>query len=159
MKEKKNSKNKLDEMQEQKMLQIEHNGCWLAFWGLGIALIVQWFLGAEQKEVAGEWIVFMSLSLYIVIACLKNGIWDRRLSPTPKVNLFASLLAGIIVGILFFSTSYSRYHALLGSIATGVFMMAMTAGICFVAMTAVAAFYWKRVKKLESEDDGEDRDE
>ncbi len=27
-------KNRLDEMQEQKMLQIEHNACWLAFWGL-----------------------------------------------------------------------------------------------------------------------------
>ena len=27
-------KNNLDEMQEQELLKIEHNGCWLAFWGL-----------------------------------------------------------------------------------------------------------------------------
>lgn len=33
--------NKLDEMQEQKMLKIEHNGCWLAFWGLFVSLLVQ----------------------------------------------------------------------------------------------------------------------
>ena len=31
-------KNRLDEMQEQKMLQTEHNACWLAFWGLLAAL-------------------------------------------------------------------------------------------------------------------------
>ena len=31
---KKKMKNKLDEMQELKMLKIEHNGCWFAFWGL-----------------------------------------------------------------------------------------------------------------------------
>ena len=27
-------KSNLDEMQEQELLKIEHNGCWLAFWGL-----------------------------------------------------------------------------------------------------------------------------
>ena len=160
MEKKKNRKNRLDEMQEQKLLQIEHNGCWLAFWGLGIALVVQWCLGAEQREVAGEWIVFVCLSLYITIACLKNGIWDRKLDPTPKVNLFASLLAGVIVGIVFFSTSYAEYHALLGSIATGIFMLGVTAGICFAAISAVAALYRKKVEKLETEDDEENhRDE
>ena len=34
-------KNNLDEMQEQELLKIEHNGCWLAFWGLLISMIVQ----------------------------------------------------------------------------------------------------------------------
>lgn len=32
-------RNRLDERQEQKMLQIEHNGCWIAFWGLAISLL------------------------------------------------------------------------------------------------------------------------
>lgn len=153
---KKERRSNLDEMQEQKLLKIEHNGCWLAFWGLGIALVVQCCLGAERSEVAGEWIVFMCLALYIVIACLKNGIWDRKLSPTPKVNLAASFIAGIVVGVIFFFTSYSEYHAFLGSVATGIFMMAMTAGICFVSISAVAAFYKERVRKLESEDDKEE---
>ncbi len=30
-------KNNLDERQEQTLLRIEHNGCWLSFWGLMIA--------------------------------------------------------------------------------------------------------------------------
>ena len=32
----KNMKNNLDEMQEAKLLQIEHNACWLAFWAYDI---------------------------------------------------------------------------------------------------------------------------
>lgn len=31
MKKMKKMKNKLDEMQEQKLLHIEHNGCWLQY--------------------------------------------------------------------------------------------------------------------------------
>lgn len=150
---KKERRSNLDEMQEQKMLKIEHNGCWLAFLGLGIALVVQWCLGAKTREVAGEWIVFMCLALYISIACLKNGIWDRRLSPAPKTNLFASFIAGIIVGGIYFFISYSKYHAFLGSVATGIFMMAMTTAVCFAAVSVVAVLYRERVKKLEAEDD------
>ena len=36
-------KNNLDEMQEQELLKIEHNGCWLAFWGmLAVMAIMIW---------------------------------------------------------------------------------------------------------------------
>ncbi len=33
-------RNRLDERQEQKMLQIEHNGCWIAFWGTAVCQIL-----------------------------------------------------------------------------------------------------------------------
>ena len=36
--------NNLDERQEQVLLRIEHNGCWLAFWGLLAALIAEQFI-------------------------------------------------------------------------------------------------------------------
>ena len=108
-------RNRLDGRQEQKMLQIEHNGCWIAFWGLAISLFVGCCLGLEWRNLVGEWIVFMGLSLYIVIACLKNGIWDRKLEPTPKVNLCASIIAGIVCGVLQFARSYRKYQALAGS--------------------------------------------
>ncbi len=87
---------------------------------------------------------------------MRNGIWDRKLSPTLKVNLYTSILAGIVVGVIFFSTSYATYHAFLGSLATGIFMMTMTAGICFAAVSAIAALYRKRVEKLEAEEDEEE---
>jgi len=58
-------KNRLDEMQEQKMLQIEHNACWLAFWGLLAVMFGQiLYYGIERAQVfLGEWIVFMCRSM------------------------------------------------------------------------------------------------
>ena len=47
----KNVKSNLDEMQEAKLLQIEHKGCWLAFWGLLAAMIVELFVfGVENMR-------------------------------------------------------------------------------------------------------------
>ena len=53
-------KNNLDEMQEQELLKIEHNGCWLAFWGLLVTMIVELFVfGSEEigRIIIGAWIV------------------------------------------------------------------------------------------------------
>ena len=95
-------KNNLDEMQEQELLKIEHNGCWLAFWLLLISLIVQSiaFGAAQYKIIAGEWIVFIVLALYLAFACLRNGIWDRRLKADPKTNFLISLIAGVVFGLI-----------------------------------------------------------
>ena len=48
-------KSNLDEMQEQELLKIEHNGCWLAFWGLLIVMIIQSFAfgSFDFKALAG----------------------------------------------------------------------------------------------------------
>lgn len=37
----KKTESQLDEMQEQKLLKIEHTSFWLAFWGLVAAILVQ----------------------------------------------------------------------------------------------------------------------
>ena len=92
-------KSNLDEMQEQALLKIEHNGCWLAFWGLLAAMALQMVMRVPGRQMLGEWIVFMALSLYIVIACLRKGIWDRHLKANWKTNLIVSLLAAVATGI------------------------------------------------------------
>ena len=61
-------KSNLDEMQEQELLKIEHNGCWLAFWGLLAVMAIQMVMGVPGTQMLGEWIVFMVLALYLVIA-------------------------------------------------------------------------------------------
>lgn len=153
MKNRKIQKNRLDEMQEQKLLQIEHIGCWIAFWGLAASLFVQCCLGLEWNCLAGEWIVFMSLSLYITIACMKNGIWDRKLEPTQKVIVWSSVIAGVVCGFLQFARSYREYHVLPGSIAAGVFIMVFVAAVCYAVMLIVAYIYRRRVARLESEEE------
>ena len=106
----KKRKNNLDERQELKLLRIEHNGCWIAFWGLLIAMVVQLIAGIHGPEnLAGEWIVFMCLALYLVIDCIKNGIWDRRMKPDFKTNLIASSIAAAVMGVVWFTISYRNY--------------------------------------------------
>ena len=153
-------KNNLDEMQEQKLLRIEHNGVWLAFWGLVAAILIQSEMGGENVSynIIGELVVFFVLDLYILIGCIKNGIWDRKLKANTKTNIIVSLIAGVLVGLLNLISSYLRYHKLLGSIATGIVMLIMTAVSTFVILSICASIYKKRVKKLE-EDSGLNSDD
>lgn len=159
---KKKMTNKLDEMQEQKMLKIERNGCWFAFWGLLAVLFIQIIIygyGDESlRYMAGEWMVFMCLALYITIDCLRNGVWDRRLSPTPIVNVCASAIAGVAVGVLNFTVSYRNYHMPVGAVAAGLIMGIVTMGLCFAALTCCTFLYKKSVKHLEREDTEDDKD-
>jgi len=153
-------KNRLDEMQEQKLLKIEHNGCWIAFYGLLIAILAQVLLyGRDARAIAGEWIVFMCLSWYIGVSCMRNGIWDRKFSQLPKTNLAFSLAAGIIVGCVFFWINYREYHALGGAAASGIFMFLITVVTCFVSMSFAAHLYRKRKERLENEEEEEGADE
>lgn len=154
----KKMKNNLDERQELKLLKIEHNGCWMAFWGLLLAIVIQQALGqGGMKNIAGEWVVFMCLAIYLMIGCMRNGIWDRKLKPDFKTNLVASVLAGAAIGVFWFFVSYHNYHSFVGSLATGAFMCFAVGVLCFIALTIASGVYKKRVQKLEElEDDPED---
>ena len=103
-------KNNLDEMQEQKLLRIEHNGVWFAFWGLLVAILIQSLTGGvnEFRNIIGELVVFLGLDLYLLVACMKNGIWDRKLRANTKTNIIVSLVGGTVVGLLYFISSYFK---------------------------------------------------
>ena len=143
-------KNNLDEMQEQELLKIEHNGCCLSFWGLLAVMAVQMILRVPGRQMLGEWIVFMALSLYIAIACLRKGIWDRRLKANWKTNLIVSLLAAVATGILVtMSNPYLSEpldYVLVAGIAGG-----FTFVLCFAALSIGMKLYKKRREKLDQE--------
>ncbi len=92
-------KNQLDEMQEQTMRKIESHGFWLLWGSLLAAWIVQMMFGAADKA-AGEWVVFMIGCIYMVVACLRNGLWDRHLSDTAPANAVYSLVAAVAVTLI-----------------------------------------------------------
>ncbi len=147
---KKNSN--LDERQEQNLLRIEHNGCWLAFWGLLAAIIVQIVLDFDFKNFIGEWIVFMLLALYIAAGCLKQGIWDRRLKPDLSSNIVVSLASAFVAGILGFVYTVKRFpDRILGSIASGIVYAIVTFVVCFVVLQFSAQLFKKKQSKLEEE--------
>lgn len=144
-------KNNLDERQEQKLLQIEHNGCWLAFWGLLIAMAVQMVIDVDMRTLAGEWVVFMILALYITVACIRNGIWDRRLKADRKTNLAVSIVAAIGAGAVFAVISYANWDAIQAAVATFAIVAIFVFISCFIALTVSAKAYKDRLAKMESE--------
>jgi len=144
-------KSNLDEMQEQKLLKIEHNVAWFAFWGLLVAIIIQMVIGGEDfiRNIAGEWILFMSLCLYLGVACVKNGIWDRKLKPNLKTNIIVSLVSGAIFGLVLFVSTYLRGHDLLVSAAFWGIVFVITFILTIIALSITTLIYKRRLKKIE----------
>ena len=148
----KNNKSNLDERQEQVLLRIEHNGCWLAFWGLLAAMIIQIILDSDFKDLAGEWIVFMLLASYIAAGCMRQGIWDRRLKPDLPSNILVSLTSALVAGILGFVLTVKRFpDKIAGSIASGIAYAIAAFAVCFVGLQLSALLFKRKQSKLEEE--------
>ena len=151
-------KNNLDEMQEQKLLKLESRGFWLLWWGLLAAMAVQLLVyGVEAfRLLLGEWVVFMLSSVYVTVACIKQGLWDRKLKPNFKTNLLMSLLAGVISGGFMGVYSYRSFGAAEAAFWTVALVGGCTFVLCLLALSLSAAAYKKRRQKL---DEGEGSEE
>lgn len=141
-------KNMLDERQEQTLLKLESRGFWLLWWGLLAVLSLQVLLGKHTEELVAEWILFMAASLYLLIECLRNGIWDRHIKPNTPANLAGSLIAGIFTFLFVFL----RRNYWPGALMAGIF----TAVLCFVTLQFVVLLYQKRHDQLERGEEDED---
>ena len=151
-----NKKNKLDEMQEQKLLCLEHNGAWLAFWGLLAAMIVQLMIyGFEGgiERLAGEWVVFMCLAIYIGVGSIRIGVWDRKLEANAKTNFLISFVTSIVFAVILALVNYRSYQAVEAAIATFVINVIVLLVVCFVGLTIASNIYKSRLKKLEQEEE------
>lgn len=148
-------KQQLDERQEQILLQIEHRGCWFAFWALLASIFIQSFLYGmgDLEHIAGEWLVFMALALYLMLSCTKHGIWDRKYAPTVKNNLILSISAAVVFAILFAVINYHTYQLIDGAVATAIFMFFLLFVLTFLALSLVSRLTYKRLNKLENTPD------
>lgn len=110
------------------------------------AWIVQTMFGAADKA-AGEWVVFMIGCIYMVVACLRNGLWDRHLSDKAPANAVYSLVAAVAVTLISgFSSGYW-----VGAVFAGVF----TGILCFALLQLCVALTRKRREHLDDPKDGE----
>ncbi len=141
-------KSNLDEMQEQKLLHTEKLGLGFAFWGLLVAIVVQFFIGADYKQLAGEAIVLMGIGIITAFGCFKNGIWDRRLKPNLKTNMLLSIVTSLGVGLIIGISNYlhSKEQIVFSALFT-----AFTAFILFLIIFQISALICrKRVRKIEA---------
>ena len=148
-------KSNLDEMQEQQLLKIEHNGYWFCFTGLLVAIAVQTILSDDWKTVAGEWVVFMLANLYVMIGCMRAGIWDRRLRADAKTNLVISLVAGLVMATIWFFVIERRSGNVRISLVGAAFTFVLVAVLCFAALQLSASVMKKRQAKLNAEPEDE----
>lgn len=155
-KKKMSNKNNLDERQEQALLQIEHNACWIAFWGLLIAMGVELVVfDYDMRTMAGEWIIFMIMCVYIFAKCMKNGIWDRRLKPDAKTNALMSVIAAVVSGLIFGAALYHRYPDFETAAYVAVASAVIVFVLCFVCLQLSARELKKKKEKLEEEPEEE----
>ena len=151
-------KNNLDEMQEQKLLKLESRGFWLIWWGLLAAMAVQLLVyGVEAYHLLlGEWVVFMLASVYMAAACIKQGLWDRKLKPNFRTNLLISLLAAVVAGGFMGVYSYRSFGAAEAACWTVALVGGCTFALCLLALSLSALAYKKRRQQL---DEGEGSEE
>ncbi len=135
--------NQLDEMQEQTLRKIESRSFWFCWWLLLAAIVIQGLQGSFWPDMAGELAAFMLSSIYMVAACLKQGIWDRHWKPQTRTNLFGSVLAGI--GVFVFNLFRLNYWP--GALMSGV----CTALLTLAVLEFTVLLYKKRHASLEKE--------
>ena len=149
-------KSNLDEQQERRLLEIESRGCWLAFWGLLLALLVESVAIEDSRAILGEWILFMGLALYLAISCTRAGIWDRRMDMSRRTCLLVSLAAALCAAIFMFGFTYVRYQKPLGSLYSAAIMGAITFIICYLVLRLAARATKKRQDELNAEPEDEE---
>lgn len=151
----KKGKSQLDEMQEQNLRKLESWGFWLTWGALLLSIMIQMLIYKEEagKYLKGEWIVFMASNLYMVIGCVRLGIWSRRGIPSFTNILLISLLAGLVTGIFVAVYNYLSYGDMFTALITVLITGICTFALCLLALSLSLSAYKKRRQKLDSEGD------
>ena len=141
----------LDERQEQNMLDVEHKGFWFIYWLLIIVGVVELLIAGPDhiSIVAGEWIVIMAASAYVVLATLKKGLWSRKLAPTTKNNCIISLISAFACGAVLFIIIFRNSHNLVSSAIAAVSGFLTTVVLCIIAFRIIMRAYYQKLSDLE----------
>lgn len=141
-------RSQLDEMQEQKLCKLESRGFWLLWWGLLAAIIVQSVVGETAQPPIGEWVLFMLASLYMLVECIRNGIWDRHVKPNLCANILGSTVAGIAVFVWIYLKGRYWPGALCAALCSTL--------LCFAVLQFTVWPYHLRYNQLEHSEEYED---
>ena len=132
------TKNVLDERETQEMYRIEHRGMWGMYALLCAAVVVQ---------MAGEAFVIAVVSVGMIIAYARRGIWDADARPSTGGNAAYALLCALGVTAVTFGLNENAGKALLFGAAAFI--------LCFALLSLLMAYVKKRQKQQSDELDDE----
>ena len=141
----------LDERELQEMYRIEHRGLWAMYALLCATVVAQLLFGADFAQMGGELFVIGVVSVGLIIAYARRGIWDAHARPSTKGNAVYSVISAIGVGVIVLGRRRNAAIAL----AAGVAMFAL----CFLLLTLLMRYVQRRQEAqshvLENETDDE----
>lgn len=97
------TKNVLDEREMQEVYRIEHRGMWGMYTLLCAAVVLQMLFGAGFAQVAGEAAVIAVVSVGMIVAYARRGIWDADARPSTQGNALYAALFGAAAFFLCFA--------------------------------------------------------
>lgn len=141
-------KKKIDERQEADLRRVESYGYWIAFWLLLASMLMKSvILSRPLTEWFTEWLIFMILAVYGVVAFAKIGVWTEfSVKPTLISSAGSSLLGSLAFSALFTA----------GSWLIGLFVVLFAT---FLALMWVYRIRDRRMQKKMDEELEEDDDE
>ncbi|MDE6202152.1 MAG: hypothetical protein K2O16_17250 [Lachnospiraceae bacterium] len=106
-------KKQVDERQEKDILWVEHYGFWFMYWMLLAILLVQGIcMDGGARLAAGEWIVFVTTSIFVLVGWIRKGVWSFQAKKVPGVKNFLiySCISTVLIGMPFGILSGIRWH-------------------------------------------------
>ena len=132
------TKNVLDERETQEMYRIEHRG----LWGMYALLCAAGF-----AQIAGEAFVIAVVSVGMIAAYARHGIWDADARPSTRGNAVYALFCALGVTAITFGLHESVGKALLFGAAAFI--------LCFALLSLLMVYVKKRQKQQSDELDDE----
>ncbi|MBR5560535.1 MAG: hypothetical protein IKU73_03895 [Clostridia bacterium] len=133
----------LDERELQVLYRIEHFGLWLMYGLLCAAVLVQLLFGAPVIQMAGELFVIVCVSVVMMIANARQGIWDESSRPSVSSNAIWAVGAGVCVAAL--------VTVLRSDAAAGLVAGLVTAALCFLLLSVLMSYTLRRQRKQEQD--------
>ena len=137
----------LDEREMQEMYRIEHRGLWAMYTLLCASVVVQLLFGADIVQMAGEIAVIGLVSVGLIIAYARRGIWDVNARPSARGNAAYAALSAVGVAVIVLG----RGRNALAALTAGGAMFAL----CFLLLMLLMRYVQRRqdAQSRELEDD------
>lgn len=161
-------KKKIDERQQADLNRIGNCGYWLAFWMLTGSIMFQGIiLHRPLREWAAEWIIFMVIAVYELIASVRIGVWSPHTQRPTLKHCVGYSLAGSGSFSVFFTIGNCRYVTQGLTVQKVLVFYFYWFALLFVLLMAafLASTWWynqkqkKLEQKLDEELENEDEDE